>query len=349
MADTSVSVLDDLRRLFPGPTYHKLESEKLRERRIPYFLNPFTPETVALPMSYFNVGIAMTMLVTPLTYYLITTLDVSSTAYSAYSTLITIPWCLKFLLGMISDGNPILGYRRKSWIFIGWFIYITIAFIMSFYATPSFSAIATSMLFMTCAYLLADVCADASCVERARFETEKRKGNLQTSAYTIRSFGSMIGSLLGALLYNTEDWGWGLTVYELYFVSCIIPLIGVLFFLWPLEEIEVTKHAPSFTEQCQSIWETLQKWAVIRPIAFVYLYGVMQIPNQAWTNFLVLGLDFSDFEIGLISVAAAVLFYLVCPIFICINTSIYIYIGFTLICMSLSSGYVGLSKFFLRD
>jgi MFS family permease len=307
---SSSSVWLALEQLFPGPIHYKLDTESKRERNVPAFLNPFTPETVALPMSYFDVGISMTLMVTPLSYYLISTLDVSSTSYSAYGTLIGLPWSLKFIFGMISDQNPIFSYRRKSWMLIGWTIFVIIAFAMSLVEEPSFAGVVVSMLFMTCAYLLADVCADASCVERARFETEKRKGNLQTSVYTIRSFASMIGSLLGAILYNTSDWGWGLTIPQLYFISGVVPLMGVIFFMWPLEEIEVVKHAPSFKDQWVAVWETIQKWAVLRPVTFVFIYGCLQIPNQAWTNFLVLGLGFSDFDIGMITVAAAVLYYL---------------------------------------
>jgi len=32
---------------------------------------------------------------------------------------------------------------------------------------------------------------------------------LQTSGYTIRAFGCVIGAVLGAILYNTDEWGWG--------------------------------------------------------------------------------------------------------------------------------------------
>lgn len=154
MGDDSV-----LKSWLPGPIHHKLESERRRERDVPYFLNPYAPETVALPLSYFDVGMAMNLLTTPLSYYLITTLDVSSTAYSAYTTLISLPWCLKFLFGMLSDGNPILQYRRKSWLLIGWLLYIGTSFFMSFFSSPNFTGVTVSMFFMTCSYLLADVCA----------------------------------------------------------------------------------------------------------------------------------------------------------------------------------------------
>jgi hypothetical protein len=53
---SSSSVWLALEQLFPGPIHYKLDTESKRERNVPAFLNPFTPETVALPMSYFDVG-----------------------------------------------------------------------------------------------------------------------------------------------------------------------------------------------------------------------------------------------------------------------------------------------------
>ena len=113
----------------------------------------------------------------------------------------------------------------------------------------------------------------ASAVERARFESEKRKGILQTACYTIRSFGLLIGAVLGAILYNTSSWGWGLTISQLFLLSSVIPLLSVIMFIWPLDEIEVSKIVPTAREQLLSIWNTLQLWAVIRPVAFVFIYG----------------------------------------------------------------------------
>lgn len=86
-----------------------------RKLGIPYFLNPFDISNTAFMTSYFNVGIAIYFLNIPVSYYLVKTLGISATQYSAYSALIGIPWSLKFIFGMISDGFPILKYRRKSY------------------------------------------------------------------------------------------------------------------------------------------------------------------------------------------------------------------------------------------
>ena len=47
------------------------------------------------------------------------------------------------------------------------------------------------------------------------------------------------------------------------------------------------------------------------PMTFIFVYGVFQIPNGAWTNFLLDGLGFTDFEYGMLTVCGTILtFYL---------------------------------------
>ena len=272
----------------------------------PYFLNPFIIQNLAITLSFVDVGIAMYLLQIPVGYYLIYNLNASSQQYSSYSTLVNLPWSLKFIFGMISDGFPILGYRRKSWLGIGWIIFVLICSYLSLMGEPGIYMTTIMMFILTCAYLLSDVCSDTLCVERARFETESERGTLQTSGYTSRAFGSVIGSILGAILYNKTSWGWGLTIAQIFGLSALIPLTGVLPSLWNLEELASSRPAPTIKEQFQDIWATLKLKAVWRPLSFIFTYYVMQIPNQAWTNFLVIGLGFTDFDIGLLTVASTV-------------------------------------------
>eukprot|EP01038_Epipyxis_sp_PR26KG_P011220 gene11220-15055_t len=278
-------------------------------KSLPYFLNPYIIQNMGIFQSYFNVGIAYYILTTPLSIYLISTLDISTSQYNAYATLISLPWSFKFLFGIISDGVPIIGYRRKSWMVLGWSTYILFSFILSTYAKPGFILITCLQFIMTISYIQADVCHDALCVERAKFEFEEIKGNIQTAGYTLRSTGFVIGAILATLLYNSSSWGWGLTISQIFLLTSLIPLTNLMPFLWNLEEMECSVNLPSFSDIVNNVWDTLQLKAVWYPMIFLYTYEVMQIPNAAWTNFLVDGLDFTDFELGLMSIAAALLYW----------------------------------------
>ena len=112
----------------PGPSVVDKGKYYQLGKRVPTFLNPFTLENSGINLSYFDVGVAIYFLIAPLSYYLIEYEDVSSTAYSAYATLISLPWSLKFVFGLISDMNPIAGYRRKSWLLLGWLAFSGFSF-----------------------------------------------------------------------------------------------------------------------------------------------------------------------------------------------------------------------------
>jgi hypothetical protein len=40
---------------------------------------------------------------------------------------------------------------------------------------------------------------------------------------------------------------------------------------------------------------------------FIYIYNVMQIPNAAWSNFLMEGLGFNNFQLGILTISSAVM------------------------------------------
>lgn len=310
--------------VFPGPVDYKKyeyvcvvgdeddEDEKVaaKIRNIPQFLNPFILTNAGIYQSYFSVGIAIYILSTPVSYYMIDTLDVSSLEYSAYATLIALPWSLKFIFGSVSDGVAILGYRRKSWMVLMWTCYSLICFYLASLEKPNFGQTTALTFLMTCAYLQADVCHDAMCVERSRHEFEEIKGSFQTGAYSIRSYGGVIGAIIGALLYNTSNWGWGLTISQYFILVGLIPVFTVLPTLWNLEEVASKRESPTLYDLAMDIWGTLQLRAVWYPMIFIYTYYVLQVPNSAWTNFLVEGLNFTDFELGILSISGAVLFWL---------------------------------------
>lgn len=54
----------------------------------------------------------------PLTYFLKTSLGWEADRVTEFTAILTIPWMIKPLYGIISDFVPILGYRRKSWLFL---------------------------------------------------------------------------------------------------------------------------------------------------------------------------------------------------------------------------------------
>ena len=57
------------------------------------------------------------------------------------------------------------------------------------------------------------------------------------------------------------------------------------------------------------IWATVCSRAVWQPMAFVYIYNVLQIGNSAWKQYLVSTLGFTSVELNSLLIASYVLLY----------------------------------------
>ena len=73
------------------------------------------------------------------------------------------------------------------------------------------------------------------------------------------------------------------------------------------EEFCPNIHTPK--EQCHEIWKTVCSRAVWQPMAFVYLYNVMQIGNAAWKQFLSSVLGFTSMQLNSLLTASYILLY----------------------------------------
>ena len=67
------------------------------------------------------------------------------------------------------------------------------------------------------------------------------------------------------------------------------------------------RPVPSINHQVEEIWQTVQLKAVVRPMAFVWLYNFLQVPNVAWQSYLQLTLHFEPWIIGLTATVGSVM------------------------------------------
>ncbi|CAM9292061.1 unnamed protein product [Choristocarpus tenellus] len=268
-------------------------------------LNIYSLPSLAILMSYFCVGVVLQLLSTPVAYYLIDNLGASSGVYTTYYVLTTLPWSFKVLYGLLSDCVPLWGLKRKPYFVIGWLIHILANLCLALVGTPGVQLTIALSFFSACGYLLSDVMTDAIVVERTKLEKGRQLGNIQASGYIARFVGSALGATAGAVLYDDSSWGWGLSISQLFWMNGLIPLFAVLPFTPFLYE-ERRPSGDPLKKHLLEIWTLSKKLAVWRPMAFVYIYNAMLIPNAAWTNYLVETLSFSEFEIGVINIGAQV-------------------------------------------
>lgn len=134
---------------------------------------------------------------------------------------------------------------------------------------------------------MTDTMSDAMVVERSRKEVEDDHGHLQSACYAYRFGGAIMGAILGGILYNKAEWGFGLTFSQIMYISGLLPLLVLLPFLPFLREMpphhslgtdvgEGDASYPSISAQLNQIWRVIELPIVYMPMLFVYLYNLFQ-------------------------------------------------------------------------
>ena len=176
---------------------------------------------------YFAIGFVLSF---PIIAIQFTIMDISSPVQTgiAYGCM-TIPWCLKPIFGYISDKYSIFNWgNRKPYIFfsslISSFLYVNVYdyknnFILFIFLLTILSA-------CTC---FIDVCADCIPVQFVKYELES--GVTQSNTWLSRAFGTLIGFILGGILYKISN------AQNVLTFCAYIPLI-TCFVVWKIREIK---------------------------------------------------------------------------------------------------------------
>jgi MFS family permease len=291
-----------------------------------FFFPPDLPEEVQLlrwenlgiPVCYLVVGILQGLFRTLLNVYPLG-LGATEAQQTTFTTIATIPAAFKIIYGFTTDNLPIMGYRRKPYIFLGWFCVSSLMLLLSLTSdltliwdaetgkpvpppnAPSLTWLSIAFFLFGISMWFADATADALVAEKARCEPEERRGALQSTCYACRFFGLMCSAPMSNYLYT--HLGPQMVIHLLMLVPTIMFPLSYL--------LEERKDIPinSLQSQCTEIWTTVCSRSVWQPMGFIYLFNLFQIPNAAWRQYLRTVLHFSDGELNDLLVASYVLLY----------------------------------------
>ena len=290
--------------------------------------------SIALPVSYFTVGVAQTLVLTPLSFYLVRVRDIDGAQLSVLSPLLSLPWCFKIGYGMLSDCVPICGERRRPYFAIGWGLYAALCFVLAaFIERMPFQHIMLVIFLMTASYLMADVASDSLVVERS--DRLKVEGSLQATCYLLRYSGAVVGSLLGTFAADPETFSFGMSISQVVFVSGLAgaaPLFLSVFLketpsrlecrllvesrVVPASPFDVTtqpsqpRHGKRLVDELHAMADTLSQQAAYEPMLFIVVYNACQLTNSAWANYLMVDLGFKEADLGVIAVGGSMVTWL---------------------------------------
>ncbi|ETP15181.1 hypothetical protein F441_09969 [Phytophthora nicotianae CJ01A1] len=295
----------------PGkPGNIELENGALREGKP---LQLLSKECIGLLAQYAGVGFLAGVIPGVIYPVLQGYLNAEGTIVVSATVLVQIPWCYKMFFGVISDCFPIMGYRRRPYMVLGWVFCVVILFIMAVMSVPdpyygdsamhnideedwtaeqiaSINESASSsagkyvvpMMLASFGYLLCEVAADAMVVEYAQREPIEQRGRVQTAVYAVKTSFTAVGAAVIAFFMNGEEYAgsfdFSLTFQQLMLISGIIcaPLVFVSWFL--LHEDRV-KDKPTFGEYMSSFWGMLQQRAIYQIVAYKFFSGVFNSFN----------------------------------------------------------------------
>ncbi|KAG7385845.1 hypothetical protein PHYPSEUDO_000996 [Phytophthora pseudosyringae] len=286
----------------PDPA--NLEGGALREGEAPSLTSK---DGLGLLFQYCVVGLNYGLLPATVYPFLQQYLNATGSQVTTASTLVIMPWSFKAFYGILSDCVPICGYRRKSWMLVGWVICLSMLLVMAtspagdpYYTVPSDRDIDLAdytpeiearinydagnqagkyvmfMFFAAAGYVLAVVCADSIVVDYAQREPIERRGKTQSAIYAVRTVFVIIGQLLVGFCFNGEEYGgdfdFSLSFPQLMTIVAVItaPILPITWFFVKEEK----KPRAAFKQYISELWELLQKRAVYQVIFYQFFQNV---------------------------------------------------------------------------
>ncbi|RQM24593.1 hypothetical protein B5M09_005734 [Aphanomyces astaci] len=278
-----------------GKTPNDLEDGALREGGGPVYTSP---EVLALLAQYFAVGLMYGSLPSVPYSVLVQYFHLQGTQFTSAKALIGLGWSLKVFVGMLSDVCPILGFRRKSYMILGWLLCAACLLVLGVIdhgdpydgardggklnpenvaANARGTTVGLLCALATIAYILADVPADAMVVEYAQREPEHVRGRMQTLIYGVRTVASTITTALMGFCLNSErfhstfSWDMGLNAF---FLVLAVPTFVVALITYFFINDRKTTDAVVWAEYKAQFWGLVQKRCVWQLMIFNFAFNL---------------------------------------------------------------------------
>lgn len=278
-----------------------------------------TPDILAIATIYFVEG-ALGLARLARVFLLKDELHLGPAEMSALTGLFALPWTIKPLYGFLSDGFPIFGYRRRSYLILASLIGTLSYSFLAWGLGPLdgvlskdmiiFSTI-TSLLLSSASVALADVVADGIVVQKTREAATNGDdpaiaGGLQSLCWGSASIGALISAYFSGSLLETMGPS---TVFGI--ASVLSLAVGGTSFL--IDEKPISKNAPadnddaltSIQEQISSLWEALKQPTIYKPILFIFLWKATPSSEGAMFYFMTNDIGFGPEFLGRVGVLSA--------------------------------------------
>ncbi|MGB2926825.1 MAG: folate/biopterin family MFS transporter [Limnothrix sp.] len=273
--------------------------ENLKKQTL--FGQTVTPELFAILTVYFVQGI-LNLSRLAVSFFLKDDLGLTPAEVAALTGLAAFPWVIKPLFGFLSDGFPLFGYRRRSYLIISGILGCAAWFSMAtFVHTPLLAA--AMIILSSLSVAISDVIVDSVVVERARKESLDQVGSLQALTWAVSAVGSLVTAYLS---------GWLLEEFStrvVFGITACFPLlisaIALLIIEQPRPSNSIRETTKNIGGQIKILWQTMRQKAILLPTLFVFLWQATPSADSAFFFFATNELHFNPEFLGRVRLATS--------------------------------------------
>ena len=258
-----------------------------------------TPELVAIMLVYFVQGI-LGLARLAVSFFLKDDLGLTPAQVSAMMGIVALPWIVKPLLGFISDGLPILGYRRRPYLILSGILgaasWIALGSVVRT-AWMATAAIALSSLSVA----VSDVIVDSLVVERAQKESQADAGSLQSLCWGTSAFGGLLTAYLsGFLLEHFSN-------QTVFLITASFPLL-ISATAWAIAEEPVRERSNfgAVTHQIRQLKAAISQKSIWLPTAFIFIWQATPTADSAFFFFTTNELGFPPEFLGRVRLVTSI-------------------------------------------
>ena len=275
------------------------------------------PELKALYAQYFFIGFVYGVLPGTLYGFFMGYLRVDSHVFVTAAQVVALPWSFKFAFGALNDCFPIFGYRRVSYMAIGWTICGVCLGMLANTEMPQPGCKAAAGSFaakMACAafgYVMADVAADGLLVQHAKKEPCETRGTIQSTVYLVRTIGSICAALFVGLCMNGREYNGSFTFTLTFSQVCAVTAVPAMI-MAPVSWIYIEEcRAPTqklrlYLGEC---WEVLQTKAMFYVVIYNLCHSIFgSLTTTAGANVSLIWAGVQNLQSQLFSVFGMVIF-----------------------------------------
>ncbi len=270
------------------------------------------PDVVAICTIYFVEG-ALGLARLAQTFLLKDELHLGPAELSALTGIFSLPWTIKPLYGFLSDGVPLFGYRRRSYLIlagmIGCFSYSLVGhrFWGAIEGDALIPATVACLILSSACIAFSDVVADGIVVQKTRDSKDpKIAGGLQSLCWGSAAIGGLLSAYFSGSLLEV------MKPQDVFSITAFLPFVVASIGLM-IDETPIQKGSLSSVEnpldgaraQMDSLWSAIKQPSIYKPAFFLFLWQSTPTSDGAFLFFMTEELKFGPEFLGRVRLVTA--------------------------------------------